>query len=147
MRSTSRGFTLIELMIVIAIIAILAAILVPNFLHARAEAQTYSCEGNLRQIATAMEEYAVDFDGQYPPNVAGLQAGGTYLKVVPIDPSGGNYVITNTAVAPCVAFGTSTFTITDGDNHDGSTGVTLTGWVAGNKGIDYCASSGMVSVP
>ena len=64
-KSRSRGFTLIELMIVIAIIAILAAILIPNFIHARAESQTAACEGNEKQIATAMEEYAVDNNGQY----------------------------------------------------------------------------------
>ena len=43
-------------MIVIAIIAILAAILIPNFLHARAEAVTAACEGNEKQLATAEEE-------------------------------------------------------------------------------------------
>src|SRR5476651_2783706 len=73
-----KGFTLIELMIVIAIIAILAAILIPNFIHARAESQTAACEGNEKQIATAMEEYAVDNQGQY---TATLPA--TYLQQVP----------------------------------------------------------------
>jgi prepilin-type N-terminal cleavage/methylation domain-containing protein len=98
-RRPARAFTLIELMIVIAIIAILAAILIPNFMHARAEAQTYSCEGNLKQLATAMEEYAADNSGQYPPSIAALKAAnsGVYLKAVPPDPSGGAYAITITA--------------------------------------------------
>src|ERR1700730_13516423 len=55
-----RGFTLIELMIVVAIIAILAGILIPNFVNARAQAQTAACESNLRSIATALELYYAD---------------------------------------------------------------------------------------
>src|SRR5476651_1783569 len=54
-RNGERGFTLIELMIVVAIIAILAGILIPNFVNARAQAQTSACESNLRAIATSLE--------------------------------------------------------------------------------------------
>ena len=139
-------------MIVIAIIAILAAILIPNFLHARAESQTYSCEGNLKQLATAMEEYAADNSGQYPPSVAALAAanGGVYVKAaaIPPDPSGGAYAITNATVAPCTNVGGGpSYTITDGDQHDPTTGIGIPGWVAGHRGIDYCSVSGLISVP
>ena len=61
-----KGFTLIELMIVIAIIAILAAILVPNFIRARAQSQLTSCKSNLKNIGTALEMYFTDHNGQYP---------------------------------------------------------------------------------
>ena len=148
--ASERAFTLIELMIVIAIISILAAILIPNFLHARAESQTYSCEGNLKQLATAMEEYAADNTGTYPGSILALTTAnaGVYLKAVPPDPSGGAYALTNTAVAPCVAAGGGpTFTITDGDLHDPTTGVGIPGWVVGHRGIDYCAGSGLTSIP
>ena len=57
------GFTLIELMIVIAIIAILAAILVPNFIRARAQGQLTACKSNLKNIGTAMEMYSTDWSG------------------------------------------------------------------------------------
>ncbi len=62
-----RGFTLIELMIVVAIIAILAGILIPNFVNARAQAQTSACESNLRAIATALELVYAD-QQSYEPN-------------------------------------------------------------------------------
>src|ERR1700674_4809193 len=64
-----RGFTLIELMIVVAIIAILAGILIPNFVNARAQAQTAACESNMRAIATALELYYAD--NQVYPTAAG----------------------------------------------------------------------------
>src|SRR2546427_9014382 len=49
------GFTLIELLIVVAILAILAAILIPNFLRARASSQLATCQLDLRNIAAALE--------------------------------------------------------------------------------------------
>ena len=64
--SSRKGFTLIELMIVIAIIAILAAILVPNFVRARAQGQLTACKSNLKNVGTALEMYAVDHNGRYP---------------------------------------------------------------------------------
>lgn len=67
-----KGFTLIELMIVIAIIAILAAILVPNFVKARAQGQLTSCKSNLKNIGTACEMYAADHNGRYPTQAADL---------------------------------------------------------------------------
>jgi prepilin-type N-terminal cleavage/methylation domain-containing protein len=61
-----RGFTLIELIVVIAIIAILAAILFPVFAQARAKARQTTCVSNLRQIGTGLMMYVQDYDGRYP---------------------------------------------------------------------------------
>ena len=58
-----NGFTLIELLVVIAIIAILAAILFPVFAQAREKARQTSCLSNLKQLGTAMQMYAIDYDG------------------------------------------------------------------------------------
>ena len=64
---TRRGFTMVELLGVIAIIAILAAILFPVFARARAQAQAFSCQNNLFQIGLALRLYAADNGGLYPP--------------------------------------------------------------------------------
>jgi len=57
-----KGFTLIELLVVIAIIAILAAILFPVFARAREKARQASCLNNTKQMATAVQMYAQDYD-------------------------------------------------------------------------------------
>ncbi len=92
--SSRKGFTLIELMIVIAIIAILAAILVPNFIRARAQGQVTSCKSNLKNIGTACEMYATDNAGRYPTDLTKLLDKGTatqpYLKQIPKCPSEGS---------------------------------------------------------
>jgi len=62
-----RALTLIELLIVVAIIAILAAIAIPNFLEAQVRAKVSAAKSDLRTIATALEAYAVDACN-YPPN-------------------------------------------------------------------------------
>lgn len=91
--SSRKGFTLIELMIVIAIIAILAAILVPNFIRARAQGQVTSCKSNLKNIGTACEMYATDNGGRYPKTLDDLkkEANGQqpYMKSLPKCPSAG----------------------------------------------------------
>jgi len=86
-----HGFTLIELMIVIAIIGVLAAIAVPNFKAARERANTRACYANQKTVAGAMEMYNLDKNTKRT-DLSGmwsaLKSGG-YLQSVPNDPGSG----------------------------------------------------------
>jgi type IV pilus assembly protein PilA len=76
MSKKEEGFTLIELMIVIAIIGILAAIAIPQFSAYRKRSYNAAAEADLRNAATAQEAYFVDFS-TYKSPVANIM-GGTY---------------------------------------------------------------------
>ncbi|MEI7634078.1 MAG: prepilin-type N-terminal cleavage/methylation domain-containing protein [bacterium] len=102
-----RAFTLIELLIVVAIIAILAAIAVPNFMEAQTRSKVSRCKADLRTASVAVESYAADHAkypyvcwspgwalpaGPQPSNgryAAGLTTPVAYITSIPKDPFGG----------------------------------------------------------
>ena len=65
-RRINAAFTLIELLIVIAIITILAAILFPVFARARENARRSACQSNLKQLGLGIAQYTQDYDERYP---------------------------------------------------------------------------------
>jgi len=77
------GFTMVELLLVIAIIATLAAILFPVFARAREQARSNSCRMNLLNMGMALRAYAHDHDGLYPPTEDDLSP--LHPKYLPID--------------------------------------------------------------
>ena len=66
MLRNSKGFTLIELMIVVVIIGILAAIAIPNFISMQDRAKEGSVKSNMHTVQLAIEDFAVQNDGTYP---------------------------------------------------------------------------------
>lgn len=67
-----HGFTLVEIMIVVAIIALLAAIAIPNLLRAKMSANDALAQGTLRTLSTSSETYATANSGNYPLQITSL---------------------------------------------------------------------------
>jgi general secretion pathway protein G len=112
-RDSEAGLTLVEMIVVLAIIALVAALIVPNVIGRPDEARVTVANTDIRTISAALKMYRLD-NGSYPTTAQGLKAlaekpttpplpsnwsGEGYLGEVPLDPWGNPYAYTSTGSA------------------------------------------------
>jgi len=83
-RKAHEGYSLVELMIVVAIIGLLVALAVPSFQQSAVKAREAALKQNLQTIRTVLDQHYAD-KGFYPPSLATLVEAG-YLRQIPVDP-------------------------------------------------------------
>jgi prepilin-type N-terminal cleavage/methylation domain-containing protein len=109
-----KGFTLVEIMIVVAIIGILIAIAVPGFLRARENSRGQACQENLTKIDGAKEQWALELklsngttcSAGFLTDEKYFGANG-YVKKKPLCPSGGTYTPNDIGTDPTCSIGTT----------------------------------------
>ena len=137
-RRQGQGFTLIEMMIVIVVIAILVGVLLPNFRGTQDEANTQKARAEMRTIATALESFYIHNSNAYPSALTSLtNVTPRIISRIPDDPFNGttDYQYNTTSGYYVVwSFGP--------DRTAGLTGVNSVGALTGTQLDDVCITNG-----
>jgi|SRR5690625_3514613 len=90
-KNSQKGFTLVEIMIVVVIIGLLAAMAIPAFNKVRTTSQAKTCVNNLRQISSAKDQFFIENGGESSVDLTALVGVENYIKATPECPAGGTY--------------------------------------------------------
>ena len=106
---TKMGFTLVEIMCVVMVIALLMAMAIPNFLHAREATRSRACTENLRQFQTAKEQWAIVTRARADATPQRSELVTEFMKgtedTLPGCPGGGNYSLNSLQNPPVCTVG------------------------------------------
>lgn len=146
-RHRKKGFTIIELLIVISVIAILVGIALPRFKGMKDEANIAKAKGELTSIQAAVESYWTHHSNVYPANIAAALTGAVpqILAVVPYDPFGA----TSTTAYGYVTAGQYYVIFSAGPNGNGTVSVTDAGVLSETNGASciYVSNAGSDTAP
>lgn len=133
-----KGFTLIEMLIVIVVISILVGVLLPNFRGTQDEANTQRAKSEMRTLATALESYYIHNSNAFPSALTSLtNATPRIITRVPSDPFNGS-----TAYQYATSTGYYVVWSVGPDRTVGLTGISSAGALTGTQADDICISNG-----
>ncbi len=109
-RKRGAGFTLVEIMIVVAIIGLLAAIVIPNLVKSRQQSRASACVNNLRLLSAAKDQAAIELglNETVVPTTAQISPYLKNTKLVgglPVEPGGGSYTVGAVSTDPTCSLG------------------------------------------